>query len=442
MAADPTSLTACEIARGVNDNRWSAETVTRAFLDRCTTLEEDVQAWATLDPEKAILQARQIDQLGQVLPLRGVPVGIKDIFATAEFTTEYGSPIYRDNQERSDAACVALARAAGAVIFGKTTTTEFAASNPAVTRNPCDLTRSPGGSSSGSAAAVAAKMVPIANGTQTAGSIIRPASYCGVVGYKPSFGFTPRAGLKPSADSLDTVGFFAQNVMDAALFAAVSSGRAPADLAIEPSRAPKLALCRSREWSAADATTLDRIEALSDDLRQGGASVDEFFLPDAFDGLVDALWTVLIYETARALSWERLNHQDLCSPKLLEILKRAEALTEDEYAEALALGDRCRRSFDQLLQEAAVDAVLFPAATGEAPQGLDNTGDPVLNGSWTFLHAPCATLPVLAGPSGLPLGLQLVGQRGADQRLLSACRWIEARFPYHRALDPQIDAVC
>lgn len=440
MDVDPTGLTAREIARGINEDRWSAEAVTRAFLERWNTVEDGVAAWAVLDPDRAIDQARTCDRRDQKLPLRGVPVGIKDIFATTDFATEYGSPIYRGNRERADAACVALARADGAVVFGKTTTTEFAANNPAYTRNPCDLTRSPGGSSSGSAAAVAAGMIPLANGTQTAGSIIRPASYCGVVGYKPSFGYTPRAGLKPSAESLDTVGFFAQDVGDAALFAAVSSGRSQNRQQPKSGNAPRFALCRAAEWNAADSETQKRVEAFAQDLSVAGATVSEIMLPAEFDGLAQAQWTVMVSEIAQSLAWERLNHRDRCSPNLQSIFDLAETLSEDSYTAAFALGRRCRARLAQMFLDAGVDAFIAPSVTGEAPAGLEKTGDPILNRIWTFLHVPCVSLPVMSGPAGLPLGLQVIGPRDADKTVLDACRWIEQRFPYRRSLDPELVA--
>ena len=448
MSQEPnfTELTAREIARGVNDGRWSAETAMNAFLDRCSAIEDRVQAWAALDPEVAIEQARAIDRAidranergRRNKPLAGVPVGVKDIFATADFPTGYGSPIYEGYRPRADAACVALARAGGAVVLGKTASTEFAANNPTATRNPCDLGRSPGGSSSGSAAAVAAGMASLAFGTQTAGSVIRPASYCGVVAYKPSFGHAPCAGLKPSANSLDTVGFFARNVGDAALFSAVSSGRQPFPEFDDPDRAPRFALCRTAEWTAMESGTLEALEQFADAIRNAGADVKDLSLPDAFDGLADAHWTVMAYETTRSLTWERTTHPELISTKLQAIFELGESLSDEAYDEARILGSRCRTLLDEMLAEAEIDVLLGPAAPGEAPTGLESTGDPILNRVWTFLHMPCLTQPLLAGPAGRPLGLQTIGRIGRDAEPLHAGAWLEARFPYRGSLDESI----
>ncbi|MCY4393623.1 MAG: amidase [Rhodospirillaceae bacterium] len=431
-------LTARDIAQGVNDGRWTAEAVTRSFLDRCDAIDGRVQAWEALYPDLAIEQARAVDRDGRDKPLAGVPVGVKDIFATADYPTEYGSPIYKGYRPRADAACVALARAAGAVILGKTRSTEFAANQPTVTRNPCDLDRTPGGSSSGSAAAVAASMAPVAMGTQTAGSVIRPASYCGAVGYKPTFGFPQIAGLKPSASSLDTVGYFARNVGDVAEFSSLSDGRQPFPKPEDPDAAPRFAICRTAEWSAAESGTIEMLEAFADELREAGANVADITFPVGFNGLADAHWTIMAYETTRSLSWERLNHPDLCSPQLHAIFELGLSLSDRDYGAARILANHSRTTLHEMLRRAGVHALLSPAAPGEALEGLDSTGDPILNRVWTLLHMPCMTLPLLTGPAGLPMGLQLIGRIGRDWRIVHAAKWIEARFPYRRTLDERI----
>ena len=431
-------LTAREIAQGVNEGRWTAEAVIRAFLERCDEIDDRVQAWAALDPDLAIEQARAVDRDGRDKPLAGVPFGVKDIFETADYATEYGSPIYKGYRPRADAACVALARAAGAVILGKTRTTEFAANNPTVTRNPRDLGRTPGGSSSGSAAAVAASMVPVAMGTQTAGSVIRPASYCGVVAYKPTFGYTLRAGFKPSAGSLDTVGYFARNVGDVAEFSSLSDGRQPFQEPDDPDAAPRFALCRTAEWSAAESGTLEPLLEFVDALRGAGANVAGITFPVGFDGLADAQWTIMAYETARSLTWERLTHPDLCSTKLRAIFELGESLSDRDYGAARILANHSRTSLNEMLRKAGIHVLLAPAAPGEAPEGLENTGDPILNRVWTLLHMPCITLPMLAGPAGRPMGVQLIGRIGRDWRLVHAAKWIEARFPYVGTLDDAV----
>lgn len=435
---DYPGATATMIADAVNTGRWSAEAVVTACLERCGALENDLQAWVVLDADRALAAARTIDSVDSPLPLKGVPVGIKDIFDTADLPTAYGSPIYRDHQPAADAACVALARAGGAIVIGKTVTTEFAANNPAATRNPCNLNRSPGGSSSGSAAAVAAAMVPLSNGTQTAGSVIRPASYCGVVGYKPGFRLTPRAGLKLSAESLDTVGFFARTIGDAALFAAVSSGHLPERIEAEHPAPPRFALCRPPVWAPADPLMRDLVDAFASDLEAAGASVDEMVLPAAFDGLADAQWTVMVYEICQSLAHERLNRRSDCSPNLQAIFDQGESVQTATYRDAVAAGRACRLLLNDLMQQPDIDALLFPSAPGEAPGMAEGTGDPIMNRVWTFLHCPCLSLPLLTGPSGMPIGLQLIGRRGADHALLAAGAWIESHFPFQRNLASEL----
>ena len=435
-------LTAREIARGVNEGRWTAEAVIRAFLERCSEIDDRVQAWAAMDPDLAIERARAVDRAvgrgGRDKPLAGVPFGVKDIFETADYATEYGSPIYKGHRPRADAACVALARAAGAVILGKTRTTEFAANNPTVTRNPRDLGRTPGGSSSGSAAAVAASMVPVAMGTQTAGSVIRPASYCGVVAYKPTFGYTLRAGFKPSAGSLDTVGYFARNVGDVAEFSSLSDGRQPFQEPDDPQAVPRFALCRTAEWSAAESGTLEPLLEFVDALRRAGANVADITFPVGFDGLADAQWKIMAYATARSLTWERLTYPDLCSANLRAIFELGESLSDRDYGGARILANHSRVTLHEMLGRAGIDVLLAPAAPGEAPEGLESTGDPILNRVWTMLHMPCMTLPLLAGPAGRPMGVQLIGRIGRDWRLVHAAKWIEARFPYVGSLDDAV----
>ncbi len=431
-------LSAQDIAQGVNAGRWTAEAVIRSFLERCDAIDDRVQAWAALDPDLAIEQARAIDRDGRGKPLAGVPFGVKDIFTTADYATEYGSPIYKGYRPRADAACVALARAAGAVVLGKTMSTEFAANQPTVTRNPHDLDRTPGGSSSGSAAAVAASMTPVAIGTQTAGSVIRPASYCGVVAYKPTFGYSPRAGLKPSANSLDTVGYFGRNVGDVAEFSSLSSGRQPFPKPEDPDTPPRFAMCRTAEWSAAESGTIETLEEFADELRAAGSNVADIAFPVGFDGLADAQWTIMAYETTRSLTWERLTHPDLCSPQLHAIFELGESLSDNDYGAARILANHSRIMLNEMLRRAGIDVLLSPAATGEALEGLESTGDPILNRVWTLLHMPCMTLPLLTGPAGLPMGLQLIGRIGRDWRVVHAAKWIEARLPYRGTLDERI----
>jgi Asp-tRNA(Asn)/Glu-tRNA(Gln) amidotransferase A subunit family amidase len=417
------------ISSGIQTGRWRAEDVARHFLARIVAREADVRAWCNFDPEPVLAQARTIDMNGGSGPLLGIPVAVKDVFATADFPTAYGSPIYKGNREASDAACVALARHNGALIMGKTVTTEFATIHPGETRNPLDLSRTPGGSSSGSVAAVADGMAMLAFGTQTAGSTIRPASYCGLAGYKPSFGLTPRAGLKLVSESFDTIGFIGRRVDDTALFAEAASGLPVSGISTQRPDPPRMAICRTREWAAAEPSTLELISAACDQLRALGVGISELSLPADFDTLADAHWDILTFEACRALAFERYTFPELCSTTLHKLFETGSAVSVSRYRSAQATAGKCRALFDQLMRESGVDAVISPAAPGEAPIGIDNTGDPIINRPWTALHVPCITLPLLSGPSGLPIGVQFVGRFGEDAALLHVAEWVEAKWP-------------
>ncbi|HZO00302.1 MAG TPA: amidase [Burkholderiales bacterium] len=391
-----------------------------ACLAAIKARDSELHAWTVVDPKRARRQARALDAGPLRGVLHGIPVGVKDIFDTADLPTEYGSPIYKGHQPVADAACVAAARTAGAVIVGKTVTTEFATMVPAATVHPRDPRRTPGGSSSGSAAAVAAGMVRFAYGTQTVGSIIRPAAYCGVVGYKPSYGMLSRSGMKMGAETLDTPGVIARNVADAALLAAASAFREDL-LNVEPLEKPLLGVCRSPNWqhmsregAAAFATAAERLAA-------GGARLAELVLP--FDQLDAAASTILAYEMARGLSHEVATDRARIAPILLERIDAGRALPYAEYARAVAYAEDCRRALADRF--GGLDAILTPSATGEAPLGLESTGNTAMNRLWTLLHGPCVTVPAGEGPAGMPVGVQLVGPRGADARTLAVARWVE-----------------
>jgi Asp-tRNA(Asn)/Glu-tRNA(Gln) amidotransferase A subunit family amidase len=353
--------------------------------------------------------------------LHGMTLGVKDIFDTADLPTEYGSPIYEGHRPAWDAACVALARAAGAVVIGKTVTTEFATMVPARTVHPLDPRRTPGGSSSGSAAAVAAGMVRFAFGSQTVGSTIRPAAYCGVVGYKPTFGTLSRSGMKMGAESLDTVGVIARTVEDAALLAAGSGTRR--DLVSgERIENPRLAVCRSPNWHHMSREGADAFLAAVDGLGGQGAKIFEREVP--FDALDKAASTILFYEMARGLAYEMAHHRERVNPMLVQRVEEGSAVPYAEYASALAYATECRRRLEDYFKD--VDAILTPSTTGEAPLGLESTGNTAMNRLWTLLYGPCVTVPAGVGPSRMPLGVQLVGLPGADARTLAVARWVES----------------
>ncbi len=423
---DLTKLGAREAAALIVEGRLTAVGLTEACLERIAARDGDVRAWAHLDPEAALAQARACDARAPAGPLHGVPVGIKDIMDTVDMPTEYGSPIYRDHRPAADAICVARVRAAGGVVLGKTVSTEFAHRQPNIqTRNPHDPTRTPGGSSSGSAAAVADFMVPLAFGTQTGGSVLRPASYCGVYGYKPTYDTSATAGVKPLSPGLDTVGCFARNLDDIAWFGAALSSDEPIDIAPWPG-VTRVGLTRTTEWSHAEAATVEAVETAADRLDEAGAAVTEVTLPDAFAGLAEAQQTIMRVEAAQALAWERENHLDLLSTRMRDLLDRGAGTTAEAYDSAMTLARECRAHLAEAF--AGNDVLLTASAQGEAPMGLESTGDPVFNRNWTLLHVPCVTIPFNLGPNGMPVGVQLVAQPGEHGRLLSAAKWIATRL--------------
>jgi amidase len=389
----------------------SAEELVRQCLTRIAAREPEVQAWEVLDAEGALAEARRIDALRDRPRLCGLPVGIKDLIDTAELPTGYGTPIHRGHRPARDAECVRRLRDAGAIVLGKTVTTEFAVYSPGKTRNPRDPSRTPGGSSSGSAAAVADGMVPVALGSQTAGSLVRPAAFCGTIGFKPTWGVVPLEGVHPLAPSLDTLGFFVQSIEDVPLVLSVLSGAE-----VEPIRTakPRLGFCRTEAWPRATAETRKAIEDAAS--RLGAREIE---LGPAFDGLIDAQIAVMGAEAARELEGEP---EERLSAKLRAFLSDGAKVTPERLRAARDQAERCRRVLDE--EFTSVDALLTPATPGEAPQGLDATGDPIFCRLWTLLGTPCFSLPVLAGPAGLPLGLQIIGARGCDAKLISVAAWI------------------
>jgi len=402
---------AAEAVAQLSRREISAEKLMRRCLARIAEREPVVQAWEALDAEAAIAEARRIDALRDRPPLYGLPVGIKDLIDTADLPTAYGSPIHRGHQPSRDAESVRRLREAGAIVLGKTVTTEFAVYSPGKTRNPHDPSRTPGGSSSGSAAAVADGMVPAALGSQTAGSVIRPASYCGVIGFKPSFGLLPLEGVHPLAPSLDTLGVFVRALDDIPLLVSVL---AASPLQIRPAR-PRLGFCRTEAWAHVAPETQTAMEKAAKAL--GARDVD----PGAsFAGLIDAQIAIMGAEAAETLGDEP---EERLSPKLRDFLRAGTKVTPDRLAAAREQAERCRRELDATFEK--VDVLLTPAAVGEAPEGLGATGDPIFCRIWTLLGVPCLSLPVLKGPAGLPIGLQIVGRRGHDAELLAAAAWIE-----------------
>jgi Asp-tRNA(Asn)/Glu-tRNA(Gln) amidotransferase A subunit family amidase len=416
---DLNRLSATEAARRLARREITAEALLRDCLARVDGREGEVRAWQHLAREAALAQARALDRGALRGPLHGLPVGVKDVFDTHDMPTEYGSPIYAGHRPASDAAVVALTRRTGGVVLGKTVTTEFATFHPGPTRNPHNAAHTPGGSSSGSAAAVADFMAALAFGTQTAGSVIRPAAYCGVVGYKPTYNTLPRAGFKNDADSLDTVGVLARRVEDVALFVSALAGRP--ELNAAPAAPARVGLCRTHQWDRALPETVAAVEAAAAQVSKKARVVD-VALPPAFAGLLKAQIAVMWYEVAHNLADEFTRHPEKLSAALRERCEIGFAMAPAEYEAAIALGRECRARVGDAFGDC--DVLVAPSAPGEAPAGQP-TGDPVMNQVWTLLHVPCITVPAATGPKGLPVGVQIVGRIGDDARTLAAAQWIQ-----------------
>jgi len=415
-------LTATEIVAATVAGSTTCEAVARACLERIAAREPQVRAWTHLDPDRVIAQARALDRAPPRGPLHGVPFGVKDIIDTCDFPTEYGSPIYRGHRPAADAACVALSRKAGGVLMGKTVTTEFANITPGPTRNPLDLSRTPGGSSSGSGAAVADFMVPLAIGTQTTGSTTRPASFCGVFGYRPTYGDLRTAGVMEASGSLDTLGILARSIEDVALYRDVLLGVEPAALPDEMP-APRIGFYRPYFEDRLEPVTLERMEWAARRLARAGAKVEEVMLPAEFAGLEDAHRWISGFEMARNLAWELEHHRAAISEKFREgRLKDGLACSYERYCEMRRWVERCQHLLAPVM--ARYDVLLAPAAAGEAPVGMHPIPHPYVYMIWTTMHVPSITLPAFEGSSGMPIGAQLIARRSDDRRLFAAARWV------------------
>jgi Asp-tRNA(Asn)/Glu-tRNA(Gln) amidotransferase A subunit family amidase len=411
-------LTATEAARRMCAGALRAESLVEACLGRIAEREAEIRAFAWFEAA-AVNRAVAAVPAG---PLQGLPFGVKDVLDTSDMPSEYGSPIWAGWRPRADAACVAWARAAGAVAIGKTVTTEFATRKPGPTANPANSAHTPGGSSSGSAAGVAAGFFPFAYGTQTAGSVIRPAAFCGVVGYKPSFGLISRIGMKVMSDSLDTVGVLARSVADCALLAGTVSGHDLGDPDTRTSSAPRIGICRSPTWDLAAPETHTLMERAASVLSRSGGRVVDRELGPQFSELVQAHPIVMNSESGRALGWELANARHGLSPGLLERLEFGLSRKASERIAARDSFKRSQREFPATME--GLDILVTPAAPGEAPAGLEWTGDPAFNFIWTSLHVPCVTVPAGHGPNGLPLGIQIVGRQGDDKAVLAWAQWV------------------
>jgi Asp-tRNA(Asn)/Glu-tRNA(Gln) amidotransferase A subunit family amidase len=435
------TLSAAHAARDIREGRLTSDELVTACLERIRSLEPKVQAWHFLDEKHALAQARALDERKRsgepIGPLHGVPVGLKDIIDTADMPTENGTVLHKARTPREDAAVVKMLRAAGAVILGKTVTTECAYFNPGKTRNPHNPEHTPGGSSSGSAAAVGAGMVPLALGSQTAGSVIRPAAFCGAYGFKPTHGLIPRSGILALSRTLDHVGLFARSVEDLALLLEQLQGYDEQDpdtrpraripfgqiSAEEPPLEPMFAFIKTPHWERTDPDTKEAYAELQETL---GKQVEEIELFPSAAEAWDWHRTIMESEMAANLEPLWLAGRDKLSDKLRSLLERGRETRALDYQRALRRIAPAVESLDELFQQ-RYDAILTPPALGTAPKGLASTGDPVFCSIWTLLGMPAITLPLAKGENGLPLGVQLVGRKGWDARLLRTARWLEKK---------------
>ena len=424
---EPHRLSATELVRRIEDGALTAEAVVKSCLGRIRDREPVVRAWTHIAADAALAAARAADR-GSLM--KGVPFGIKDIFDTADMPTGYGSPIYTGCRPSFQASAVTLPRAAGGVLLGKTVTTEFANRHPGPTSNPhaagVSQVFSPGGSSSGSAAAVADFMVPLAIGTQTGGSVIRPAAYCGVVGFKPSFNMFAPAGMHPNTETLDTIGIMARSVADIVLFRAAMMA-IPYEKPAMPERAPRLALCRTPHWDKAQPEGQAVLEDAARRLRAAGAEIVEAPLPTSCDQISEIQNRHSFFEAPRNHAAERHRHAALLSPALRHgRIEGGQKLTLEEFRAAWREAERMRAAANDWA--GGYDAILTLPAPGQAPKTLASTGDAIFNGLWTLLYMPCLTLPAGEGPDGLPVGVQLAGRRHGDARLLDIAFWVENKL--------------
>ena len=404
----------------LRDGSTTAADIVEDCLARIEAREDAVGAWTYLDRETALDQARRLDGEEPKSRLHGIPIGLKDIMDTADMPTSYGSPIYADHRPNVDAISVQRLRAAGAVFLGKTVTTEFASRFPGKTTNPHNAGFTPGGSSSGSAAAVADNMVPLAFGTQTGGSVIRPAAYCGIVGFKPSYDWTDFTGVKHLSSTFDTLGYYVRSLDDLPLVYDILAPEQLPGPESDPGPVPSFALCRTPAWSQAEEAAQILVESVAERLSAAGAEVRDLDLAPPFARIYDAHTAISRFETVRHLAREAEENWDLLSASAQSSIEFGRDIAEEKAAQARFTLDGARKDFARLLGD---DVVITLSACGEAPKGLESTGDAVFNRFWTALYVPCLHLPVDTGPQGLPLGVTLAARRGQEAKVVAAGRW-------------------
>jgi Asp-tRNA(Asn)/Glu-tRNA(Gln) amidotransferase A subunit family amidase len=415
-------LSALNLVQRIEAGELTPASVNTRCAEAIALNESGIGAFASLDIESVQRTATACASALTKRALRGLPVGVKDIFDTAELPTQYGCPIYANHRPVADAASVSLLRRAGGLIIGKTVTTELGFLQPANTRNPRNREHTPGGSSSGSAAAIAAGMVPIALGSQTGGSTIRPAAYCGVAGFKPSFGLVPTVGMKGVSWHLDTVGLFAAGIADVAFVAAAVTGR---DLRVDrvSPAAPRLALVRTHRWSEPSEAMTLALERAAHAAEAQGAYIAERSLPAIFEEAFQAHAIIQAFEAYRILAFEFDHHREQLSPLLRGMLERGAAIMPEIYDTALSTAERARHALQDFFRDS--DAILTPSASDAAPVGLGSTGSSTFNSLWTLMGTTCINVPGLENSNGLPLGVQIVGRFGHDREALEAAHFLE-----------------
>ena len=417
-------------AEQIASGALTSEALVRACLDRIEARDAHVHAWTFLDPDAAIAAARVCDRSPRRGPLHGIPIGIKDLIDTADMPTTYGSRIYHGWRPKVDASAITLLKRAGSVMLGKTVTQAFGCGIPIEVNNGLNPDFTAGGSSSGSAAAVAARMVTLALGSQSASSLIRPCSYNGVVGMRPSFGIMSLAGFKYFNWSFDTLGLVARSIDDVALLWQVQTGVALEKIAASPT--PRIGLCEGPWWTFAEPASRQALHDAAGILARNGADVIDFRLPSEFDDLHETHRLMQAFEAAHSYAWEYDNHRDLLDANVLDIIELGRKTTYPEYRTMLERAQAVRGRLSDLTR--AVDAILTPSAPGEPPPSRRVAGegfimgDPVMSRGWTLLHVPSVTVPHFVGPQGMPVGVQLIGAFGEDERLLSIAKWAEASF--------------
>jgi Asp-tRNA(Asn)/Glu-tRNA(Gln) amidotransferase A subunit family amidase len=402
------------LAAEIRDAKRSVHDLANSMLDRIAARDDLIGAWAYLEPDQVRAHANALDQTEPHGPLHGLPIGIKDVIATKDMPTAYGSPVYAGHRPAADAACVRLLRQAGALILGKTSTVEFASVGaPPRTRNPCAPDHTPGGSSSGSAAAVADGQVPLAIGTQTGGSVIRPASFCGVWAMKPSWGSVSMEGVKPFAPSLDTIGWFGRSPRDLRLLLNALAADRGEEGSPRTLSSARIALWRTPGWDRAEVSAQEALSSLAERLRRAGATVEPIDVP--YPELAEDHLAIMYAEGRRSFLPEYRQAPEQLHPRIRAMVAESSA-SRDRLALAYDRAALARAAYDRLAGH--YDGVLSPSAVGPAPEGLEGTGDLLFNGLLTLLHVPVINLPLYRTPAGLPVGVSLSGPRYSDWRLL------------------------